>query len=132
MPLILTAICLLALMFWEFLDYRVIGPPIAHIQQSIRPEEGRPGDVVMTTWRYELRRPCPRDVTLFIADIPVSTYRDPVPVDVDTPRTIYRELTIPRVPPGRYTVRTISEFYCNPIKPYLDSVEIPITVVATQ
>ena len=126
-------VCLVAiavLAYWEFLDYRLRGVPMEYYEQHVTPDVGQAGDRLMTSWTYQVHRDCPRTIDLFVADVPVSRHRGTTRGKSNGVRTIYREITIPNVPPGKYTIRSVSEFQCNPLRSHVSAVELPFTVVA--
>lgn len=121
------------LAYWEFLDYRVQGAPISYYDQVVYPKQGRIGDKLMTRWRYQVHRDCPRDVSLYVAGVPRSFHHGSTRGRVmAAPRVFHRAVKVPDVPPGEYVIRSVAEFHCNPLRSYVASAEIPFTVLPSR
>ena len=128
-------LCLAVLAYWEFVDYSEWNPfggkAVSYYEAHAAPSVVKSGDITITRWRYQVHRDCPRTVSLFAANVPVTVHGGVTRGKrMIVPATLERPVRIPElVQPGRHVIRVVSEFRCNPLRHEVASADIPIVVL---
>jgi len=115
--------------YWQFVDYEV-HPELATFEHaSVSPSRGKPGDKVVARWGYTIGRDCPRVVELFFGGALVTSHHGSSRGTLaGVPQKRWRELTVPKLPPGAHLIRSVAEFHCNPLRSVTVVKDIRFTV----
>lgn len=137
---LLITLCISVLMYWWLFDYSrwnpLGGPAVVYYDEYAGepPLRVRNHEAVLTRWRYQVLRDCPRQVSLFVGGIPIWTHPGSTRGDgaMTEPRSGTREITIPsrvQLPPGKYAIRSVAVSQCNGLREDTAVGVIPIEVV---
>ena len=121
------------LAWWEFLDYEILGPPVEHYSEEMLTEDIYPGTEVEIRWRYAVLRDCHRVVDLWLEESTgeIRLLRRHSGTSRGRPpgkRDIISAVKLNGVMPGETTLRSIAEFHCNPLRSYVQVIEVDFTV----
>lgn len=128
---------LLILGYWWFVEYQpwnpLGGPPIEHKTEYVVTSVVRPGEDVVTTWKYNVYRDdCNRDVELYLVNgrsEQVSAHHGTTQGQGNGLRELTAYVRIPEeTPVGGYKLRSVSYWRCNPLRVYTASAEVAFQV----
>ena len=125
------------LLWWQYLDYRLLGPPMRDFRASVVEGSAAPGGKIEITYSYVVVRDCPRIVQRYwrngrdsMIESHVGSTRGAA---VGVMRKRMRSFNVPLdMPPGRAEIITSILFKCNPLADWTYLHIQPVTILPTR